>query len=63
MVRDSQGRDSRIHGVVLNESNPAPTLRELLRQWDASGLEPTGDLSERTKMVLDAIGPDGKATR
>lgn len=60
-VCDSRGRDTRIHGVVLNESNPAPTLRELLRQWSESGLTPDGDLAERTQMVLDVIGPDGTA--
>ena len=59
--RDSAGRDTRIHGVVLNEANPAPTLRELLRQWSESGLVPPGDLAQRTEMVLDAIGPDGTA--
>ena len=57
--RDSQGRDARIHGMVLDEGNPAPTLRELLRQWAESGLTPPGDLAARTQMVLDAIGPDG----
>jgi len=59
--RDSQGRDARIHGLVLNESNPAPTLRELLRQWYCFGqvLPAGGDLAERTRMVLEAIGPDG----
>lgn len=60
-IRDSSGRDTRIHGIVLNESNPAPTLRELLRQWAASGLAPQGDLAERTQAVLEAIGPDGTA--
>lgn len=58
-VRDSRGRDTRIHGLVLNESNPAPTLRELLRQWAESGLTPPGDLADRTQAVLDAVGPDG----
>lgn len=58
-VRDSQGRDTRIHGIVLNESNPAPTLRELLRQWAESGLTPPGDLADRTQAALEAIGPDG----
>lgn len=60
-VRDSQGRLARIHGVVLDEGNPGPTLRELLRQWSELGLTPPGDLAERTRMVLDAIGPDGVA--
>ena len=60
-VRDSQGRDARIHGVVLNESNPGPTMRELLRQWVESGVTPAGDLLARTEAVLDAIGPDGVA--
>jgi hypothetical protein len=59
--RDSRGRDTRIHGLVLSEGNPAPTLRELLRQWAESGLTPPGDLAARTQMVLDAIGPDGTA--
>ena len=27
--RDSQGRLTTIHGLVLDESNPLPTLREL----------------------------------
>lgn len=61
-VRDSQGRDARVHGVVLNESNPAPTLRELLRQWSETGLTPPGDLATRTELVLEAIGPDGTAS-
>lgn len=60
--RDSQGRDTRIHGLVLNESNPAPTLRELLRQWATTAeLSHPGDLLDRTNMVLDIIGPDGTA--
>ena len=62
-VRDSRGRDARIHGLVLNTGNPAPTLRELLRQWAESGLTPPGDLAERTRMVLEDIGPDGVAVR
>jgi hypothetical protein len=62
-VRDSQGRDTRIHGLVLNESNPGPTLRELLRQWSEAGLEAPGDLAERTRMVLEAVGPDGGPPR
>lgn len=61
VVRDSRGRDARIHGVVLDDGNPAPTLRELLRQWSEAGLVPPGDLAARTQMVLDAIGPDGVA--
>lgn len=60
-VRDSLGRDTRIHGVVLDDGNPAPTLRELLRQWSESGLTPPGDLAHRTQAVLEAIGPDGTA--
>lgn len=60
-MRDSQGRDTRIHGLVLDDGNPARSLRELLRQWSESGLTPPGDLAERTKMVLDIIGPDGVA--
>jgi hypothetical protein len=61
-VRDSKGRDTTIHGLVLDEGNPAPTLRELLRQWSESGMTPSGDLAARTKMVLNAIGPDGTAS-
>lgn len=57
-VRDSQGRDARIHGAVLDEGNPGPTLRELLRQWSEAGVTPGGDLAARTMMVLDAVGPD-----
>lgn len=60
-LRDSRGRDVRIHGIVLDDGNPAPTLRELLRQWSESGLTPPGDLAARTRMVLDVIGPDGVA--
>lgn len=60
-MRDSRGRDTRIHGLVLDDGNPAPTLRELLRQWSESGLTPPGDLAERTRMVLECIGPDGTA--
>lgn len=59
VLRDSRGRDARIHGAVLDEGNPAPTLRELLRQWNDAGLTAPGDLAERTRMVLDAVGPDG----
>ncbi len=61
VVRDSLGRNTRIHGIVLDDGNPAPTLRELLRQWSESGVEPPGDLAARTKMVLEYIGPDGEA--
>lgn len=57
--RDRLGRDARIHGLVLDPDNPAPTLRELLRQWAESGLTPPGDLAQRTSMVLTDIGPDG----
>lgn len=53
-------RDSRIHGLVLDEGNPGPTLRELLRQWSESGLTPPGDLADRTRIVLDVIGTDGR---
>jgi hypothetical protein len=60
-VRDSRGRDARIHGVVLDDGNPAPTLRELLRQWSESGLTPPGDLAARTQVALEIIGPDGTA--
>lgn len=60
-IRDSRGRDTRIHGIVLDEGNPAPTLRELLREWSEAGLSPTGDLAARTRTVLEAIGPDGTA--
>jgi hypothetical protein len=45
--------------MVLDEGNPAPALRELLRQWSESGLTPPGSLAARTKAALDAIGPDG----
>lgn len=45
--------------MVLDEGNPAPTLRELLRQWADSGLTPPGDLADRTRIVLDTVGPDG----
>lgn len=60
-LRDSRGRDARIHGIVLDEGNPGPTLRELLRQWAelANGQRAQGDLLERTQAVLDVIGPDG----
>ena len=58
-LRDSRGRDVRIHGIVLDEGNPAPTLRELLRQWVEADLGASGDLAERSQRVLDAIGPDG----
>lgn len=61
----SHKRDPRIHGVVLDESNPAPTLRELLREWElwarTEGLKTTGSLMERTQRCLDWIGEDGKA--
>lgn len=59
-VRDSRGRDTRIHGLVLDEGNPAPTLRELLRQWVEVqyGRELPGSLLARTESVLEAIGPD-----
>jgi len=60
-IRDSQGRDTRIHGLVLDDGNPVRTLRELLRQWSKSGLTPPGDLADRTQYVLDVIGPDGEA--
>lgn len=62
-VRDPRGRDTRIHGMVLNERNPGPTLRELLRQWVEVqyGRQLPGDLLARTEAVLDAIGPDGTA--
>lgn len=59
-IRDSQGRDARVHGVVLDYGNPTPTLRELLRQWAESGLTPPGDLADRTQQVLEAIDPDGR---
>jgi hypothetical protein len=62
-VRDSRGRDARVHGLVLDEGNPAPTMRELLRQWSEAGVESeVGSLYERTVAVLDVIGPDGTAT-
>ena len=62
-VRDSEGRDARIHGLVLNEDNPAPTLRELLRQWAESGQDGSPELLARTELVLSIIGPDGTAVR
>jgi hypothetical protein len=58
-VRDSHGRDVRIYGLVLDEGNPARTLRELLRQWSIAGLTPPGSLAERTQMVLEATDFDG----
>jgi hypothetical protein len=61
--RDSRGRDTRIHGIVLDEGNPAPTLRELLRQWSISGATPPGDLADRTRLVLEAVGLDGTCQR
>lgn len=62
ITRDSQGRDTRIHGIVLDEGNPAPTLRELLRQWAESGQDGSPELLARTEMVLGLIGPDGTPT-
>ena len=61
-ARDSRGRDARIHGIVLSESSPAPTLRELLRQYHEQFHDQApGDLGERTAKVLEIIGPDGVA--
>lgn len=60
-VRDSAGRDARIHGLVLDSGNPAPTLRELLRQWAESGQDGSPELLARTELVLELIGPDGTA--
>lgn len=62
VVRDDDGRDIRIYGLVLDDANPARTLRELLRQWSVVD-EPSADLRERTEAALNIIGPDGKATR
>lgn len=65
-IRDSRGRDTRIHGLVLDTGNPAPTLRELLRQWVAyyeSDRSRGADLAARSRMVLEDIGPDGEADR
>ena len=66
--RDSQGRLTAIHGLVLDESNPLPTLRELLRQWmevekkrsalPGYDISVPGDLITRTYKVLEAVGPD-----
>lgn len=68
-VRDSQGRDTRIHGMVLDEANPARSLRELLRQWvehyevGDDSVYPAFNLAERSREALKYIGPDGTAVQ
>lgn len=71
-VRDSRGRDARIHGMVLDSANPARTLRELLRQWhlfgdvvlddleDEAPRERLRDLMERTQAALQAVDVEGR---
>lgn len=58
--RDSQGRDTRIHGLILDPTNPAISLRELLRQWAASGQDGSPALLKRTEEVLKQVDEDGK---
>lgn len=60
IVRDSAGRDTRVHRLVLDEGNPVKCLRETLRQWyELATLPPGGSLMESTAEVLRVIGPDG----
>lgn len=59
VIRDDEGRDIRIYGLVLDDANPARTLRELLRQWSITD-EPSANLRERTAAALNIIGTDGR---
>lgn len=58
--RDKEGRDARIHGIVLTQDNMTRSLRELLRQWAASGQDGSPELLARTEQVLEWVDVNGE---
>lgn len=58
--KDSEGRDTRIHGLVLDGAHPERTMRELLRQWVESGQDGSPELVARTELVLQLTDTDGR---